>query len=75
MSILGLELEYTVKYTPSPSQIPLGFALGISFRQMDIFDSICLLSSLYGYNISFSQREISVNIIFSQREYLCINIL
>ena len=36
---------------PSPSGVPLGFALGNSFRWRVIFDRISLLSSHYGYSI------------------------
>ena len=28
MSVLGLDLRYTVKYTTPPSGVPSGFALG-----------------------------------------------
>ena len=45
MSILGLDSGYTVKYTPPPSGVPSGFALG------NFFDRISLLSFLYGYII------------------------
>ena len=38
MSVLGLNSGYTVKYTPLPSGVPWGFALGNSFRQRGIFD-------------------------------------
>ena len=33
MSVLGLDLGYAVKYNPLPLGVPLGFALGNSFRQ------------------------------------------
>ena len=33
MSVLGLDLENTVKYNPVPSGVPSGFALWNSFRQ------------------------------------------
>ena len=33
MSVLGLNSGYTVKYNPLSSGVPLGFALGNSFRQ------------------------------------------
>ena len=45
MSVLGLDLGFTVKYNPLPSGVPSGFALGNSFRQRVIFDSISLVSS------------------------------
>ena len=45
MSVLGLNSGYTVKYNPLSSGVPLGFALGHSFRQMVIFDSISLVLS------------------------------
>ena len=51
MSVLGLNLGYTVKSNPLPSGDPLGFALWNSFRQSVIFDRISLISSYYGYNI------------------------
>ena len=31
--MLGLYSGYTIQYTPLPSGVPLGFALGNSFRQ------------------------------------------
>ena len=45
LSVLGLDSGYTVKHTPSPSGVPLGFALRHSFRQRGIFDRISLLLS------------------------------
>ena len=36
------------------TRVPLGFALGKSFRQRVIFDHISLVSSKYGYSISHS---------------------
>ena len=48
LSVLGLDSGYTVKYTPLPSGVPSGFALGNSFRQRGIFDRISLLLSYYG---------------------------
>ena len=53
MSVLGLNLGYTVKYNPLPLGVCLGFALGNSFRQRVIFDRISLVLSLYGYSIFF----------------------
>ena len=38
MSVLGLDSEYTAKYNPFPSGVPLGFTLGNSFSQRVIFD-------------------------------------
>ena len=38
MSVSGLYVGYTVKYNPPPSGVPLGFALGNSFRRSGIFD-------------------------------------
>ena len=52
LSMLGLDLGYTVKYNPLPSGVPLGFALGNSFRHRVIFDRISLVSSKYGYSIN-----------------------
>ena len=57
MSVLGLDSGYTVKNTPMPSGVPLGFALGNSFRQSGIFDRISLLSSKYGYSISLLSSQ------------------
>ena len=48
MSVLGLDLGYTVKYNPLPSGAPFGFAFGNSFRQRDIFDIISLVLSWGG---------------------------
>ena len=53
MSVLGLDSGYTVKYTPSPSGVPQGFALGNSFSRRGIFDHISLLSS-YNTDTIFS---------------------
>ena len=50
LSVLGQDDEYTVINTPSPSGVPSGFALGNSFRQRGIFDSISLVLSSYGYS-------------------------
>ena len=45
VSVFGQEVGYTLKYTPSPSGVPLGFALRNSFRQRGIFDSISRVES------------------------------
>ena len=54
MSVLGLDSGYTIKYNPLPSGVPLGFALGNSFRQRVEFYHISLVSFLYGYSIESS---------------------
>ena len=53
MSVLGLNLEYTVKHSPLPSGGLLSFALGNSFKQRAIFDLIGLLLSYYRYIINY----------------------
>ena len=45
LSVLGLDLGYTVKYTPPPSGVPWGFGLGNSLRRRGIFDRISLVLS------------------------------
>ena len=45
LSVLGLNSGYTVEYSPSPSGVPSGFALGNSLGRRAIFDRISLLSS------------------------------
>ena len=54
VSVFGRDKGYTVKYSPLPSGVPSGFALGNSFRQRVIFDRISLVSSKYGYNVTGS---------------------
>ena len=43
LSVLGLDSEYTVEYTPSV--VPSGFVLRNAFRQRGIFDRISLYPS------------------------------
>ena len=38
LSLLGLDLGYTVEYSPSPLGVPSGFAFGNSLRRRAIFD-------------------------------------
>ena len=45
LSVLGLDLVYTVKFTTLPSEVLSGFALRNSFRQSGIFDCISLVLS------------------------------
>ena len=64
ISLLIVEMIYcpykdlnrdTVKYTPFPSGVPSGFALGKSFRQRGILDRISHVSSKCGYNSNFER--------------------
>ena len=45
LPILGLNLGYTVKYSPLPSGVPSGFALGNSLWRRAIIDRISFFSS------------------------------
>ena len=45
LPILGLDLGYTVKYSPPHPELPPGFALGNSLRRRAILDHISLVSS------------------------------
>ena len=45
LSVLGLDSGCTVKYSPSPSGVPSGFALGNSLGRRAIFHRTSLVSS------------------------------
>ena len=49
--VLGLNLGYTVKYSPLPFKVSSGFALGNSLKPRAIFDGIFIVSSGYKYSI------------------------
>ena len=59
LSVLGLNTGYTVKYTPLPSGVPLGLALGNSFRQrvyLTLYPSSCPNTATVLYNVVQQHR-------------------
>ena len=52
LPVLGLNLGDTVKYSPLPSGVPSGFALGNSRRRRAIFDRRSLVSFQYRHTVS-----------------------
>ena len=74
MSVLGLDLGYTVKYNPLPSGVPSVFALVNSFRRKVIFDRVSLVSSSYGYSIAVHHTPVSHSVASSLPPWQCIDL-
>ena len=58
LSLIYLDKGYTVKHSPSTTEVPSGFALVNFFRQRTKFDSISLVPYLYGYIMRVDDKTV-----------------